>query len=67
MCGLCSQDKDERELERKRIAFVVEAMAELGRYYDDLLSKNVNPHTDEDKTAKYRARRLIKLLVDDWL
>ena len=67
MCGLCSNDEAERKLERRKIEFIVQAMNELQKHYDGLLSQKIKPHTEEDKTAKYRARRLIKLLVDEWL
>ena len=67
MCGLCSDDAEERQRARRFNRHMAESLRRLASVYEHMASGAVKPHSDEAKDAGYLARGLIRALVEEWV
>ena len=67
MCGLCSDDAEERQRAQQFSSRMAERLRDLASVYERMASGAVKPHSDEAKDAGYLARGLIRALVEEWV
>ena len=67
MCGLCSDDKKEREMEVKNTVWQAKQLRQLALHLDGLASGSIKPHSKETKIISVTARSILRFIVEDWI
>ncbi len=66
MCDLCRGGED-REKEEKRILDLASTLKDMARVYELLANGIIKPHTKGWSENVWRAKRILRALMEDWL
>lgn len=67
MCELCEIDPVKLKVAREGNRRTAEALRHLAVLYEDLAAGRVMPHTDYLQAYAYTARRIIRVLVEEYV
>ncbi len=67
MCDLCSEDEAVRFRERTNLYAEAALMREMARHLENLADGSMKPHTKEAKEGRYKAYRVVRYLVKEYV